>query len=606
MRLPPFALSTALLAAVLPGQFARAPQQIDAPGVDSYSPVIASAGDLTAVAYVDSGDGSVRLAVSDGRGVEWGSPLRVDELLTVRGLPGLKLLVLGERAYVAWIDHRNGSNRAEVFMNIYDASTGAFLGERWVDKGQLQGTGFVSDFAMAVAEDAGACRVHFLLHASMSGAIDDLLLVTTTDDGASFSAPKNLTPSRSQVSFLRFDLAAEGSNLHIVWVDDRADPTLSIGRQLFYQRSTDGGVTFLDEDVVLDANGPESGVVRSGLDLEISPSCVAVAWVEQQPSPSAGTDRLHVNVSSDGGSTFAGDQVVGQYLLTDTWISSPRLSIEPDSGNVIVGWGDYRGGNPSTAPLQSFVATTVDGGVSWLPDVQLSPVAGLGVGMVHTTHHTVDGTAEVTVTWTDGLGGKAGTMASHSRDGGVTWEPALRLSDDLPGLQFAYNHRYGNYVAMWMSTNQYGGMPFDVFVGGFRPQSVVPAEGTAGAPMHFRLRGFSGESAAAGVLLSFAPGSALLGGRNLGLAFDPLFAISASLFTTVLGVRLGPAGGGITLPWSAALPPGLEFYAVAVSMQPRDSRLVGEPTRRGHRGSGRDVPGWWPDEITDVVPVVAR
>lgn len=590
MRIHVSVIAALTLAGTASAQFARLPQQIDDPNAMSYSPRVASDGDLCAVVYVNTNDQTVRLVVSDGRGTVWSPPLRVDQdpLATGKLLGDHSVLVQDNRVYVAWVDHRNGPTRADLFMNVYDGATGQFAGERWVDKGYPQGNGFVSEWDMAVSAAAGKRYAHFLVMSSGLNPqviVDDLWLVTTENDGGSFSVPRNLTPGLVRASPLRFDLAAERSNVHLAWVDNRSNPGLLTGREVFYQRSTDAGATLLPQDVALDLSGPGVGQVDPGLDIEISPSTVAVAWVEHTPT-SVGTDRLRVNVSTDGGAMFQGDHLVGQYSLTDTWIGAPQLTVEPDTGHVVVAWGDYRGGTPSTVPLKAFAATSIDGGVSWLPDAQLSPAGATHIAAVHARCHVFDGTAAVTVTWTDvATGFFTGTFASHSRDGGLTWEPPLRLADDLEHARFAYNHRYGNHVVAWLSTNPFGGPPHHVWTGGFRPQAIAPVGWTSGSiDARFRLTGFSGQPGLGAVLLSFAPGSAVIpDGRDLGLTVDALFIGSASLITTVFGAALGPDGKGATPPLVLNAPPGLTVQAAAVALLPTG-----------------------PDELTDVVQVVVQ
>lgn len=589
MRTQVSVIAALVLSSAASAQYARPPQQIDDAMHQSYTPRVASDGDLSAVVYVNLGDNSVRLVLSDGRGTSWGTPMRVDQdvLGTGKLLEEDAVLVLDDRVYVAWIDHRNGPNHADLFMNVYDAATGQFTGERWVDKGYPQGNGLVLDWEMAVAANAGQRYAHFLILSSgldPQVMVEDAWLVTTADDGATFSSPRNLTPGLTQADALKFDLAAERSNVHLAWVDNRAQIGSLHGRQVFYQRSTDAGATLLPQDVALDLSGPDVGQVEAGVDIEASASMVAVAWIERDAIAPVGTDRLHVNVSADSGATFQGDDVVGQYALTDTWITAPHLTVEPDSGHVVVSWADYRGGTPSTVSPKVFAATSVDGGITWLPDAQLSPSGATGGAAVHAHSHVADGTTEVTVTWTDfATSFFTGTFASHSRDAGLTWEAPLRLSEDLAAASFAYNHRYGNCVTVWLSSNQFGGPPYQVWAGGFRPQAVTPVAWHAGSSAaHFRLSGFSGQAGFGAVLLSLAPGvTRLPDGRDLGLLVDALFLASASLIPTTFGVALGSNGIGTTPPLVLNVPAGLTLQAAALSLLP----------------SG-------PDELTDVVEIV--
>ena len=568
-----------VLAALLPlassyPQLARPTERLDQRNDVSRGEVLVAADeDVCAVLYDDRTNHEVLLTLSDGRGVHWSRPLRVDQdpMRTAKVLTDDSLQVLGNRVYVSWMDSRGGTRTSDLFLNVFDVTTGQLLGEQWVDKGYPLGNGSVSDWKMVVAEEAGTPIVHFLIRSSGRDpfvSVNNLWFVSTNDEGATYRVKRNLTPGGIQTHWRRFDLAANASNVHLAFVDTRNAAPLDPGREIFYLRSLDGGHTF-QPTTQLDLSGPGTGDVDAGLELAASTSMVCVAWVEYT-SGVAGSDRLHVNVSTNAGASFQGDQIVGQYALTNTWIQEPEVVIEPDSGHVIVGWNDYRGGTPGNGPARSFTATSIDGGITWQPDAQLSPAGAFHIRAPQGSAHLADGSRTVTFVWTDASAGQfTGTFASTSRDGGLTWEAPLRLIGDSSHGRLAYTSRYGNYVAAWLRAGPFGALPHEVIVGGFRPPSVTPIGWTAGSrSAFFRLNGFS-QAGYAAVALSFAEGPLRLpDGRNTGLSFDPLFLVSLTLLGSSLGTPLNGRGSGDTPATAFNPPPGLTFHAAGVSLLP--------------------------------------
>ena len=115
--------------------------------------------------------------------------------------------------------------------------------------------------------------------------------------------------------------------VYIAWTDERDHK-----RRIFFNRSLDGGRTWLEKDVDLEASDPEAGGAVA-LDLATDGSGrVAVVWERQ-----AGRGRqVQVVVSEDRGATWSpvtavNDHVPGRYSPT-----APRVEIV--NGHVIVVW----------------------------------------------------------------------------------------------------------------------------------------------------------------------------------------------------------------------------------------------------------------------------
>ena len=107
-----------------------------------------------------------------------------------------------------------------------------------------------------------------------------------------------------------------------------------------------------------------------------------------------------------------------------------------------------------------------------------------------------------------------------------------------------------------------------MFVGGYRPPEVLPAGFATGELAHVDLASFSGDAPFAWVVFAAAPGDLALpfgDGRNLGLAYDALLALSLAS-PAVLLTPLAPDGSGATASFTVPFAPGTALYTAAVSL----------------------------------------
>jgi len=91
----------------------RTPQQIDL-GILAYDPAVVSEGELSAILWKDGVSSELYASTSDGRGVSWSGPVRVDDAPTgtARFISNHSLAVADGVLYAAWRDERNGADDA--------------------------------------------------------------------------------------------------------------------------------------------------------------------------------------------------------------------------------------------------------------------------------------------------------------------------------------------------------------------------------------------------------------------------------------------------------------------------------------------------------------
>src|SRR5262245_2052476 len=141
-----------LLLALLPTALrAQTPRTATSPdptsATDSGDPALASRDDLSALVFVDGAilNGTeVYVTTSDGRGIDWSTPVRVDGDASGAGkkTQATCIDVYGTHVFVTWQDLRNGNQ--EIYFNASSDGGLTWHGEKVIDKGGGYGVG-VSD-----------------------------------------------------------------------------------------------------------------------------------------------------------------------------------------------------------------------------------------------------------------------------------------------------------------------------------------------------------------------------------------------------------------------------------------------------------------------------
>ena len=285
-------------------------------------------------------------------------------------------------------------------------------------------------------------------------------------------------------------IAASGSAVYVVWEDGRhgPDPTnFSDAQDVYFNRSLDGGATWLSSDVRLNSDTPGSGWVRFP-QIAASDSLVYVIWWDTRagdPGPFSQYGDVYFNRSLDGGTTWLSSDVrlntdpaktgltypqiaasgslvyvtwhdgrndVGDIYFNrslnsgTTWLSSDvRLNRDP------VGSSQSRRPQVAAAGLSVYVAwehspfdsgdvrfnRSLDGGTTWLgSDVQLN-TDPTGAVSSNLPQIAASG-SNVYVTWLDNRNGHGDVYFNRSLDGGTSWLPSnVRLDTDPAGTTYS-------------------------------------------------------------------------------------------------------------------------------------------------------------------------
>ncbi len=211
-------------------------------------------------------------------------------------------------------------------------------------------------------------------------------------------------PAISQLSyhFTKSIAADETGKVHIVWYDTRdGDP------QIYYKRSMNHGAAWGPDVRLSDDPGPKEQPA-----IAISASSVYVVWHDLRD----GSMDVYLKRSLDAGGTWGPD-----VKLSHGSGDSMYPSVAVSGSHVHVVFADDRDGR-----IQVYYTRSIDRGASWTPEVRLSDLP-----FDSWTPSVAASGGSVYVAWTDTRDGNEEEYFKRSMDGGMTWDPDTRLTNDV-------------------------------------------------------------------------------------------------------------------------------------------------------------------------------
>ena len=189
--------------------------------------------------------------------------------------------------------------------------------------------------------------------------------------------------------------------LHLTFFDDRDG-----NREIYYKRSNNGGTSW-SSDVRL-TNNPAISHFPA---IAAWGSGIHVVWEEYRD----GNGEIYYTRSTDGGVTWSANT-----RLTNNPSNSLSPSIAVVDNHVHLTWFDQRDGNS-----EIYYKRSDDGGQSWSPDLRLTnnpstsafPAIAVAKAVIH-------------VAWEEHRDANGEIYFKRSSDGGVTWGPDTRLTND--------------------------------------------------------------------------------------------------------------------------------------------------------------------------------
>lgn len=549
-----FALSLAavLTAGAASAQNPRAIQDLTPSAAGAvYSPSIVSNGDMSAILYNDSGDKGVYVVVGDGRGVNWGAPVRLDSdvSLAEKRNDAFSLAMDGNTLVAVWRDGRNNTSTTTTYYDTWVAVSNdggaTWSADQILDKGGYAYGGSNTVLAQKVAVSGNYIYVAQLV----DNGNDELWVNASIDGGATFLPAVNASSVTNDIDSIA--IGADGVNCYVAWDDDR---NATADDDLFFRMSHDALATWMAPEAQVDASGPANGDIEfGGIFMEVDGQNIGLAWAEDELPTAAADEEVHFTYSADGGHTWWAESTL------QTGFDADNHWMDYSNGTWAVAWEDN-----STGSDEAFVAVSTDNGLTWTTN-QLSS-GGAAYPRVSV------GTDYVGCAW----GGPAfpeSPYAAFSRDGGATFQPAVDLSfgqaGDADYVEMGFNATYGTFISAWLSDDT----GFNhMYVGGARVQTLTPTGTfTPGAPVSFAVSGYGASEAGTGfgTLVAAGTGNYSLpfgSGLDTGLANDPYLVRSLSMNPGMLSGSIGANGDGstgtLTLP--AGIPVGTTLHCVSV------------------------------------------
>ena len=227
---------------------------------------------------------------------------------------------------------------------------------------------------------ADSCnRVHVAWY-DMTPGNNEIFYKRSTDGGVTWSATTRLTWSPG-LSFTPSIATGSGNSVHVVWYD-----YASTDYEIYYKQSTDGGATW-SAITRLTWNTGNSLGASVAVD---SSGGIHVAWYYGDP----GHRDIYYKRSSNGGTSWSG-------ITRLTWNTgdSYRLNLATDTSNGIhIVWRDKTPGN-----FEIFYKLSTNGGVNWLGTTRLTWNSG------SSDHPDIaaDSNDDIHVIWQDSSPGNA-------------------------------------------------------------------------------------------------------------------------------------------------------------------------------------------------------
>ncbi|HOW25101.1 MAG TPA: exo-alpha-sialidase [Bacteroidales bacterium] len=214
----------------------------------------------------------------------------------------------------------------------------------------------------------------------------------TNNPGESIASPNNA-----------WCIAASHDTVHVAWRDNRHG-----NREIFYKRSTDGGMTWGADTRLTNNTSPSEDVC-----IAVSGSSVHIVWADQRD----GNAEIYYKRSVDGGTSWGTDT---RLTIAAGESSHPSVAISDNMVHVV--WQDLRNSNE-----EIYYKSSTDMGNSWGADIRLtntvnaSEVPCIAVSGIHV--HVV-WEEETSGDWTYEI------HYIHSSDGGNAWDTDTRLTWD--------------------------------------------------------------------------------------------------------------------------------------------------------------------------------
>jgi hypothetical protein len=327
--------------------------------------------------------------------------------------------------YRLWVDEWAGQGQHIRFQRSTDG------GKTWVPEPALmldrdKPPRARSTLPVLIQDASG--RVTVLWRTKLGGKKDMRVLVSP-DGGATWPGPAQTVNRDAQA--LGGDLATDGDgHVYAVWYDERRQrqgkrALAGRGLDIFFNRSADGGKSWLADDVRLSEppTGPPAGSARASVS-DAAPDN------EKDEPDEADTGKVPDGKGQGkGDGKGRGDRRKREPRPPTVLSFHPRIQADRQ-GRVFVAWLDTREGT-----ARVYIRVSTDHGQTWGPEVN---VGGTGKDVIGHQLLT-DGQGRLFLVWTDRRDGPEDIYFTRSEDGGQRWDDPVRLTRRRAGATSSRN-----------------------------------------------------------------------------------------------------------------------------------------------------------------------
>jgi hypothetical protein len=300
----------------------------------------------------------------------------------------------GDTLYAVWGDYRNGTN-GEIYF------------KRSMDNGISWGADIQLTNNPAESIDPCILVTGTVIHVAWSDDRNgnyEIYYKRSEDGGSTWGADTRLT--NALLTSNSPAMAISGSILHMVWYDERDDPSGNWKTEIYYKRSTDAGLTW-GPDIRLTNDAAYSGFPG----VFLTGSTVLVVWEDERD----GNGEIYFKRSTDEGLTWGSDT-----RLTNDPANSWDPCIAVNDSVVHLVWMDDRDGSG----YEVYYNRSMDGGLTWAADTRLTNA------LAPSEYPTVEVSgSNVHVTWQDQRNMNYEIYYKRSEDAGLTWQADTRLTN---------------------------------------------------------------------------------------------------------------------------------------------------------------------------------
>ena len=390
----------------------------------SSDPKLVGSGRFVYSAWVDTRPGQesdIYFNYSTDGAATWSqNEIRLDTDPLANASSDVEMACSGANVYVCWEDARDGFRDIRLNRSLDHGVT-------WLAQDVRLDSGPAGSAASQDPEICASGDHVFVTWFDARNGHQDIFLNASHDRGSTWlqSDVRVSDPTDGR----RSDpvICCDGSAVCVAWADQRSGVY-----DIYFDRSLDGGVTWLPQDVQLDT-GPQSTADSLRVQLCMEGQRVIAVWHDDL-ARSGGARDIYANVSTDGGATW----LAAARRLDDGApgaIASTNPQVACSGQQVYVVWSEA---GPAGSQYTVAVSSR-DGGVSWTAPQRIDRATTSSVATAATLGCSG---RRCYVTWADtrnapGGGGtpaRADIYFADTDDGGITWHADQRIDRDPAGF----------------------------------------------------------------------------------------------------------------------------------------------------------------------------